>query len=156
MKNRKFLLFCISVGLFFVLNCENKNKPPEYKITVTDIKFSDVWSGDDIGSSKWEFSFGTQIVYYRIKFKDPIPSDISCLRKIWKKNGSIFLEANAYVSSDEVNHPVQRICGELHYYNNTPMETGEYEILLKYWDSETQTFKDVEYADTVKRSFKIK
>lgn len=117
---------------------------------IIDIKFSSNWNPqtEQLGDPATSFPYGIKKVYYEITFERST-SQYVMVKKTWQLPDDQTLQACCIVS-----HNSGRICGELHYHNETVnMNQGAYTISVMY--CEAGLVKEYEYVPAVNRTFEI-
>ena len=104
-------------------------EPPTYKGEIKDIFFGTGWdpNEENISGIKYEFPQGTKVVYYSF-ILDEIGFN-TLVRKTWKRDGSTLFSATTYVAEG-----TNRVSGELHFYDNSNLPSGIYQIIIECYD----------------------
>ena len=147
----RFLIVTVTaiISTLLMVSC-GQEFPFDQGGDIVDIKFSSSWNSqtEQLGDPAISFPYGIKKVYYEVTFEHST-SQYILVKKNWQLPNSQTLQACCIV-----NHNSGRICGELHYYNETVnMDQGEYTISVRYCES--GQVKEYGYAPGVNRTFQI-
>ncbi|MEO0231605.1 MAG: hypothetical protein ABIM29_03590 [candidate division WOR-3 bacterium] len=153
MKVRNFFIIILLLISGIIINCREQpyDEEEQEEFKITKIVFGNGFQSDTIiRGIDTIFPSSTNKIYYKIVLKESL-MEARKIKKIWKRDNQVILSAVSFVLPS-----CKKIYGEFHYYADTTLDEGKYEISVYYYDYFSGEYKEFGYESGVKRSFRIK
>lgn len=149
-------VIALTIVLCMVLYLQCGDKPldvGELGETITRITFGKGW--DQINNVLTDTTrvfndpSGTNVVYYEIRFEKPFDAG-GMIKKRWERNNSNFLDVTSFMPI-----ATYRICGEMRFYEEQPLEIGDYRLTVWWYSTLASNYEIYEYSGSVEETFTI-